>query len=103
VIAGQGTIGLEILRQHSRHNGPIHAVFCAIGGGGLAAGGAYIKRLRPEIKVIGVETFDADAMKQSLAAGKRVASTRSACSPTAPPSSSSARKPSACARNTSTT
>lgn len=73
VIAGQGTIAMEILRQHSRHNGPIHAVFCAIGGGGLAAGvAAYIKRLRPEIKVIGVETFDADAMKQSLAAGKRV-------------------------------
>ena len=73
VIAGQGTIALEILRQHSRHNGPIHAVFCAIGGGGLAAGvAAYIKRLRPEIKVIGVETFDADAMKQSLAKGHRV-------------------------------
>ena len=73
VIAGQGTTAMEILRQHSRHNGPIHAVFCAIGGGGLAAGvAAYIKRLRPEIKVIGVETFDADAMKQSLAAGKRV-------------------------------
>jgi len=73
VIAGQGTIAMEILRQHSRHNGPIHAVFCAIGGGGLAAGvAAYIKRLRPEIKVIGVETFDADAMKQSIAAGKRV-------------------------------
>ena len=49
VIAGQGTIGMEILRQHSRHNGPIHAVFCAIGGGGLAAGvAAYIKRLRPK-------------------------------------------------------
>ena len=73
VIAGQGTVAMEILRQHSRHNGPIHAVFCAIGGGGLAAGvAAYIKRLRPEIKVIGVETFDADAMKQSLAAGRRV-------------------------------
>ncbi len=73
VIAGQGTIGMEILRQHSRHNGPIHAVFCAIGGGGLAAGvAAYIKRLRPEIKVIGVETFDADAMKQSIAKGHRV-------------------------------
>lgn len=73
VIAGQGTVGMEILRQHSRHNGPIHAVFCAIGGGGLAAGvAAYIKRLRPDIKVIGVETFDADAMKQSIAAGKRV-------------------------------
>ena len=73
VIAGQGTIAMEILRQHSRHNGPLHAVFCAIGGGGLAAGvAAYIKRLRPDIKVIGVETFDADAMKQSIAAGKRV-------------------------------
>ncbi len=70
VIAGQGTIGMEILRQHA---GPIHAVFCAIGGGGLIAGvAAYIKRLHPETKVIGVETFDADAMKQSLAAGKRV-------------------------------
>src|SRR5574343_805053 len=73
VIAGQGTVAMEILRQHSRHNGPITAIFCAIGGGGLAAGvAAYIKRLRPEIKIIGVETFDADAMKQSLAAGKRV-------------------------------
>ena len=73
VIAGQGTTAMEILRQHSRHNGPIHAVFCAIGGGGLAAGvAAYIKRLRPEIKVIGVETFDADAMKQSIAKGHRV-------------------------------
>lgn len=70
VIAGQGTIGMEILRQHSK---PIHAVFVAIGGGGLAAGvAAYIKAVRPEIKVIGVETFDADAMKQSIAAGRRV-------------------------------
>ena len=70
VIAGQGTIGMEILRQHSK---PIHAVFCAIGGGGLAAGvAAYIKRVRPDIKVIGVETHDADAMKRSIAAGKRV-------------------------------
>ena len=73
VIAGQGTVAMEILRQHSRHNGPITAIFCAIGGGGLAAGvAAYIKRLRPEIKVIGVETFDADAMKQSIAKGHRV-------------------------------
>ena len=70
VIAGQGTIGMEILRQHPK---PIHAIFCAIGGGGLAAGvAAYVKRVRPEIKVIGVETFDADAMKRSLEAGKRV-------------------------------
>ncbi len=70
VIAGQGTIGMEILRQHGK---PMHAVFCPIGGGGLIAGvAAYLKRLRPEIKVIGVETEDADAMRRSLAAGKRV-------------------------------
>ena len=70
VIAGQGTIGMEILRQHTK---PIHAVFCAIGGGGLIAGvGAYIKRLRPDVKIIGVETFDADAMARSLAKGHRV-------------------------------
>lgn len=73
VIAGQGTIGMEILRQHPRQDGKIHAVFVAIGGGGLAAGvAAYIKAVRPEVKVIGVETFDADAMKRSIAAGKRV-------------------------------
>jgi threonine dehydratase len=70
VIAGQGTIGMEILRQHPQ---PIDAVFVAIGGGGLAAGvGAYIKRLHPNTKVIGVETFDADAMNKSIAAGRRV-------------------------------
>jgi threonine dehydratase len=70
VIAGQGTIGMEILRQHSRR---IHAVFVAIGGGGLASGvAAYIKAVRPEVKVIGVETFDANAMQQSIAAGRRV-------------------------------
>ena len=70
VIAGQGTIGMEILRQHSQ---PIHAIFCAVGGGGLIAGvAAYVKRLRPETKIIGVEAVDADAMAQSLAAGRRV-------------------------------
>jgi threonine dehydratase len=70
VIAGQGTIGMEILRQHPD---PIEAVFVAIGGGGLAAGvAAYIKRVRPATKVIGVETFDADAMARSIKAGKRV-------------------------------
>ena len=70
VIAGQGTIGMEILRQHSR---PIHAVFVPVGGGGLVAGvAAYVKQIRPEIKVIGVETVDSSAMKQSLDAGKRV-------------------------------
>jgi threonine dehydratase len=70
VIAGQGTIGMEILRQYQR---PIHAVFVAIGGGGLISGiAAYIKRLRPEIRVIGVEPVDADAMYQSLQAGHRI-------------------------------
>ncbi|MDR3213064.1 MAG: threonine ammonia-lyase, biosynthetic [Azoarcus sp.] len=70
VIAGQGTIGMEILRAHPQ---PIHAVFCAVGGGGLVAGvAAYIKRLRPETKIIGVETTDANAMAQSLAAGQPV-------------------------------
>ncbi len=70
VIAGQGTIGMEILRQHQK---PIHAIFVAIGGGGLIAGiAAYIKRLRPEIKIIGVEPVDADAMSQSLQAGHRI-------------------------------
>jgi threonine dehydratase len=61
---------MEILRQHPQ---PIHAVFCCVGGGGLIAGvAAYIKRLRPEIKIIGVEAMDADAMDRSLKAGKRV-------------------------------
>ena len=70
VIAGQGTIGMEILRQHPQK---IEAVFCCVGGGGLIAGvAAYIKRLRPEIKIIGVEAMDADAMDRSLKAGKRV-------------------------------
>ena len=67
VIAGQGTIGMEILRQHPD---PIDAVFVPIGGGGLAAGvAAYIKNLRPDIKVIGVEPVDSDAMRQSIAMG----------------------------------
>ncbi len=70
VIAGQGTIAMEILRQHA---GPIDAVFVAIGGGGLIAGvAAYIKAVRPEIKVIGVQTTDSDAMARSIKAGKRV-------------------------------
>ncbi len=70
VIAGQGTIGMEILRQWQQ---PIHAIFVAIGGGGLISGiAAYIKRLRPEIKIIGVEPVDADAMARSLAAGERI-------------------------------
>lgn len=70
VIAGQGTIAMEILNEHPE---PIEAIFCCVGGGGLLAGiAAYIKQLRPEIKIIGVEAVDADAMTQSLKAGKRV-------------------------------
>ncbi|HEX4855863.1 MAG TPA: threonine ammonia-lyase, biosynthetic [Limnobacter sp.] len=70
VIAGQGTVGMEILRQHQ---GPINAIFIAIGGGGLAAGvGAYVKQLRPDIKIIGVQTTDSDAMAQSLEQHQRV-------------------------------
>ena len=70
VIAGQGTIAMELLRQHQ---GPIDAVFVAIGGGGLISGiAAYIKAVRPEIKVIGVQTQDSDAMVRSVRAGKRV-------------------------------
>jgi threonine dehydratase len=65
VIAGQGTIAMEILRQHQ---GPLDAVFVAIGGGGLISGVAnYIKAVRPEIKVIGVQMNDSDAMMQSVA------------------------------------
>ncbi|QNM96279.1 threonine ammonia-lyase, biosynthetic [Chitinimonas koreensis] len=70
VIAGQGTVGMEILRQHPD---PIHAIFVPIGGGGLAAGlGYYVKRLRPDIRVIGVEPVDSDAMRRSIEAGERV-------------------------------
>ena len=70
VIAGQGTVAMEILRQCRE---PIHALFIAIGGGGLIAGiSAYVKRLRPEIKIIGVQPVDSDGMAQSLRAGKRV-------------------------------
>jgi threonine dehydratase len=70
VIAGQGTVGMEILRQHA---GPIDAVFVAIGGGGLISGvAAYLKALRPEIRVIGVQTTDSDAMVRSVRRGRRV-------------------------------
>jgi len=70
VIAGQGTIGVEILRQHS---GPLAAIYVPIGGGGLAAGvAAYVKFLRPEVRVVGVEPEDAASMKAAIAAGQPV-------------------------------
>src|SRR5687767_1719878 len=70
VIAGQGTIGLEILRQHPR---PIDAIFVPVGGGGLISGiAAYVKKINPRIRIVGVEPTDADAMARSLKAGKRI-------------------------------
>jgi threonine dehydratase len=70
VIAGQGTMAMEILRQHSER---LDAVFVPIGGGGAIAGiASYIKAIRPEIKVYGVQSVDSDAMAQSVKAGKRV-------------------------------
>jgi len=70
VIAGQGTIGVEILRQHP---GALDAIFVPVGGGGLISGiAAYVKQVRPSIKIIGVEPVDADAMKKSLDSGRRV-------------------------------
>ncbi len=70
VIAGQGTVGMEILRQQQ---GPIDAIFVAVGGGGLISGiASYVKRVRPEIRIIGVEPVDSAAMAQSLEAGRRV-------------------------------
>ena len=75
VIAGQGTIGMEILRQHQAFHSakPIHAIFAAIGGGGLISGvAAYVKAVKPEIRIIGVQTKDSDAMAQSIAKNRRV-------------------------------
>ncbi|HET7672268.1 MAG TPA: threonine ammonia-lyase, biosynthetic, partial [Burkholderiales bacterium] len=70
VIAGQGTIGMEIVRQHA---GPIDAIFVPVGGGGLISGiAAYAKQITPRTKIIGVEPVDADAMARSLKAGRRV-------------------------------
>jgi threonine dehydratase len=70
VIAGQGTIGMEILRQWQA---PLDAIFVAIGGGGLVSGvAAYVKRVRPDVKIIGVQPEDSDAMARSLAAGRRI-------------------------------
>jgi len=70
VIAGQGTVGMEILKQHA---GALDAVFVPVGGGGLISGIAvYVKQLRPDVKIIGVEPEDADAMDLSLKRGKRI-------------------------------
>jgi threonine dehydratase len=70
VIAGQGTIAVELLRQCRE---PVDAVFVPVGGGGLIAGiASYVKRLRPETKVIGVEPLEANALSRSLDAGRRV-------------------------------
>lgn len=74
VIAGQGTIGMEILRQHTQ---PMEAIFVPVGGGGLAAGIAvYVKFLRPEVKVIGVEPRDAASMQAAIRADERVVLSR---------------------------
>ncbi len=74
VIAGQGTVAMEMLQQLQKLGSPrLDAVFVAIGGGGLISGVAnYIKAVRPDIKVIGVQTKDSDAMRQSVLAGQRV-------------------------------
>ncbi len=70
VIAGQGTVGMEIMRQHPQ---PLHAIFVPVGGGGLLAGIAvYVKTFWPEVKIIGVEPDDAPSMHHALAAGERV-------------------------------
>ncbi len=70
VIAGQGTVAMEILRQHTK---PIDAIFVPVGGGGLIAGVAvYVKALAPEIRIIGVEPDEAPSMKRALEAGERV-------------------------------
>ena len=71
VIAGQGTIGMELFGQTNLRN--LEAIFCCVGGGGLIAGiGAYVKRMAPHVKIVGVEAYDANAMVQSLAKGERV-------------------------------
>ena len=70
VIAGQGTIGLEILRQHP---GALDAIFVPVGGGGLISGiAAYVKRVRPSVRIVGVEPVDAAAMTRSLQKKKRI-------------------------------
>jgi len=70
VVAGQGTVGMEILHQHPRE---LHAIFVPVGGGGLMAGiSAYVKHLRPDIRLIGVEPEDAPTLERALARGRRV-------------------------------
>lgn len=70
VIAGQGTVAMELLRQES---GPIDAIFVPVGGGGLVAGiGVYVKYLRPETKIIGVESVESACLYEAMKAGKRV-------------------------------
>ena len=70
MIAGQGTIGMGILRQHT---GRIDAVYVPVGGGGLISGvGAYVKYLRPETRVIGVECEGSAGMAAAFKAGRRV-------------------------------
>lgn len=70
VIAGQGTVGMELLRQHQ---GPLDAVFIPVGGGGLLAGvAAYIKHVRPGVRIIAVEAEDSACFAAAMKAGKRV-------------------------------
>ncbi|KAM5559646.1 threonine dehydratase biosynthetic, chloroplastic [Rosa sericea] len=70
IIMGQGTVGMEVMRQTKE---PLHAIFVPVGGGGLIAGiAAYVKRLSPEVKIIGVEPSDANAMALSLHHGERI-------------------------------
>jgi threonine dehydratase len=70
VIAGQGTVAMEILRQHQ---GPLDAIFVPVGGGGLIAGiAAYIKYLRPQVRIVGVESEHSACLQAALLAGERV-------------------------------
>ena len=76
----QGTIGVEILKHMTGK--PLHAIFVCCGGGGMLAGiAAYVKRVRPEVQIIGVEAEDAAGMTESLAAGKRVTLEQVTCGP----------------------